>query len=641
MILTRLSLDDFGIFYGHQELDLEAGLYVVHGDNGRGKTTLINAVRWAFFGSYANRQGRTVSPVVILNRDAAEEGTTQFRVELEIDDSGTTYLIRRTCVLDGEPDINLYVEKDGNSLNQADALHTLSNLLNEGIARFFLFDGEQLREYEELLFEEEESARTVRVSIEQILGLPVLENTIRDLDAVSEEIGKEIAKLARKNEKTRKLGLQATQTESDIKDAEDDLRDMITLQDQAESTVAEQEKILQKYESSQGTLKKIEAAEQDLQSVEQARKTALENRADALTGVWRDVLHAAVEPRRSEVEAHLEKHRDLEVAALSAQQLKETIEAGSCVVCGQAVSGKAVQMLESRLNDDGSEGGGGIDFGSLQQSLIGLGALTETGQLAQAVKHDEQIAELNSREIAIHQKLSQLQETVQDVPEGEVRSAAKARDDAQQELGQLKHLIDTKKSEIANLKGTLADLRTKIGEEGESTELDAIRARENLASDLRDLFDEAKAAYRDDLRHAVEADASEIFKDLTTEPAHEGLRINESYGLETIGADGEVIGERSAGQEQIVALALIGALNRNATRRAPVMMDTPFGRLDEKHRANVLGFLSKMADQTFLLVHSAEVDPDDLQTIASDIRAEYELQRAAPDKTEIRMLEGS
>jgi hypothetical protein len=39
----------------------------------------------------------------------------------------------------------------------------------------------------------------------------------------------------------------------------------------------------------------------------------------------------------------------------------------------------------------------------------------------------------------------------------------------------------------------------------------------------------------------------------------------------------------SAGSEQIVALSLIGALNRCATREGPVVMDTPFGRLDRRH----------------------------------------------------------
>lgn len=37
-------------------------------------------------------------------------------------------------------------------------------------------------------------------------------------------------------------------------------------------------------------------------------------------------------------------------------------------------------------------------------------------------------------------------------------------------------------------------------------------------------------------------------------------------------------------------------------------MDTPFGRLDRDHRANILRFLPTMADQVVLLVHDGEID---------------------------------
>jgi hypothetical protein len=131
-------------------------------------------------------------------------------------------------------------------------------------------------------------------------------------------------------------------------------------------------------------------------------------------------------------------------------------------------------------------------------------------------------------------------------------------------------------------------------------------------------------------------DASDIFSVLTTTPEYKGLRINPNYGLETLGPDGEPVPGRSAGQEQIVAFALIGALNRNATRRAPVIMDTPLARLDRGHRAKVLSFLGDMAQQVFLLVHSAEVSEEDLAAIRGTIAREFELHPDALFRTQIR-----
>src|SRR5581483_12078219 len=97
-----------------------------------------------------------------------------------------------------------------------------------------------------------------------------------------------------------------------------------------------------------------------------------------------------------------------------------------------------------------------------------------------------------------------------------------------QELGQVKHAIDTKIDEIAKLRAMRTDLLQQISKAGDTSEISEARRREELAKALQGIFEAAKSRYRDDLRESVEADASEIFKRLTTESSHTGLRINES-----------------------------------------------------------------------------------------------------------------
>ncbi len=70
------------------------------------------------------------------------------------------------------------------------------------------------------------------------------------------------------------------------------------------------------------------------------------------------------------------------------------------------------------------------------------------------------------------------------------------------------------------------------------------------------------------------------------------LQVN----IDIIANNDRIISERSAGAEQIVAFALIGALNRSAVRKGPIVMDTPFGRLDRKHSENVLSFIPTMSE---------------------------------------------
>ena len=639
MIFRRIELENFGIFYGTQALDLDRGLYVLHGENGRGKTTIINAVKWVFFGSFENRQGRTVDPDLILNIEAEQEGKNKFSVTLTMEeDDGTEILVRQTCERSSGWKTNLYVERDGCTLNEAEARHLLSNLLDKRISRFFLFDGEQLHEYEKLLFEGEESARLVKSSIEQILGVPVLENAIEDLARVAADVGKKISKVARLNDKTKQQAFQAQQIEEEIEAAEADLGDLEKLRAEAESEIDAADTVLQKYEASQEVVKQIEAVEKEIADIEKARKAIAEERSVALAGSWRDALSIAVEPLRADIEGKWAAQAKLAQNEQLVEQLERSLEQGSCDLCDHELDVKVKEALKERL--EAVNGSKPQELPQIEVGALALAAIAETGEMARAQRFDEQISERETEAAGKQQELKMIRESAKESPTPDVRAAVSRRDKAIGNAAMIDDQIEKKKAAIADQEQIVKDIVKSIAEGDGSKELASLKEKGQLANDLKLLCEEAKSRFRDELRDQVEHDASAIFRDLTTEPSHAGLRINESYGLETVGPDDKVVPSRSAGQEQIVALSLIGALNRNAARRAPVMMDTPFGRLDPGHRKKVLEFLAGMAEQVFLLVHEGEVDEADLEKIAADIKQEFDLERESLFHTEMLARSG-
>jgi DNA sulfur modification protein DndD len=147
---------------------------------------------------------------------------------------------------------------------------------------------------------------------------------------------------------------------------------------------------------------------------------------------------------------------------------------------------------------------------------------------------------------------------------------------------------------------------------------------------------------RDKLRNEVGRNASDAFRELTTEPEFEGLQINENFGLDIVDNRGRVIAERSAGAEQVVALSLMDGLSKTAGKKAPIIMDTPFGRLDRHHRANILKYLPTMAEQVVLLVHSGELDiEEDLQGIRNKVGGLYEISSLKSSQSTISEKEVS
>ena len=150
------------------------------------------------------------------------------------------------------------------------------------------------------------------------------------------------------------------------------------------------------------------------------------------------------------------------------------------------------------------------------------------------------------------------------------------------------------------------------------------------------MFDEAVSVYRDQLRRRVESDATKHFRALTTEPDYQSLRINDNYGLTIIHKDGSLIPIRSAGAEHVVALCLVGALQNNAPLQGPIIIDSPFGRLDRGHTTNIVRALPTMAKQVMLLVYEDEL-PGGLarNELKGRLKAEWRLDRRSARHTEL------
>jgi DNA sulfur modification protein DndD len=640
MVLSKIFIDNFQIFYGKQHLELTNGLYVIHGENGRGKSTFLNAVTWALFGEYLNRQGEPVTPIVMLNLEAAREGTTNFSVELQLKDEGDKIRVKRSFdTADPEAGVRLAVEKNGNMLNQEDGEELLRGLLDRDVSRFFLFDGEELRRYEELLFGQSGTAAEVRRSIEHILGLPALTNAVNDLNAVADGFASAATKAARKEKGAEQAAKLAGQLEKDIKDAESDLAELTSKRAELEAEVKDATAILQEHQASNGLINKKVEVEAEIRSLRDSRKTMVAMRAESLRDVWKDVLAVAVKPRRDALAADLEDEQQREIWKREADEIDAALANARCDRCEQPLHGDAEKTLRDRLatlrtkpQPSGSPGEAGAALGV-------LAAIAPTGQTTQAINQDKSISKDDAKLAGLEQRLGELTKETEGVPEEKLREAAKQRDNALRLIGVTDDRIEAKNKAIDKIKGELSHARKEAQKHSSSKETTLLTKREELATDLAAIFEEAKDQFRDAMRDKVGGDASELFAKLTSDKDLKGLAINENYGLTTLGPDGEPMPSRSAGQEQIVAFSLIGALNRNATRRAPIIMDTPLGRLGKQHKANVLANLADFGEQVLLLVHDDEVSDDLLNSVRSSIVAEYELHRDDLFRTQIQKRE--
>jgi DNA sulfur modification protein DndD len=89
----------------------------------------------------------------------------------------------------------------------------------------------------------------------------------------------------------------------------------------------------------------------------------------------------------------------------------------------------------------------------------------------------------------------------------------------------------------------------------------------------------------------------------------------------------EITFDRSAGENQIFATALIAGLAEVSGVSAPLVVDTPLGRLDSLHRDNIFNFWTGTPNrQVILLSQDKEVDAATYQQIKDKVSCAYLLE---------------
>lgn len=643
--IEALHVENFGPFKGRQSIVFprEDGVAVIYGENMRGKTSLLNAIRFAFFGKVLGRGAKAGSLHKVGNWEEAEAGRYGFRVQLELADEQHQYKLTRSFAPrskadvpanDADYEIEFFVERDGDVLGPQQAEAVLRRILPEQIARFFLFDGELLQEYEDLLNSDSDMGRRISESIERILGVPILTATRATLLRLKDKAAHDEAVAAQGDQRTREFGNHLLDLQAQRKVLHDDLLRLERDLEQLRSRKAALEELMKKRERLAALLDRRDVLDRQLREVEGRKATQETELRRAMSGAWSTLLAGRMRATREQLKQQEEL---LHASVLRSDILRQLHDdAGSeCPACLQTVTEAAKRRIEDAVRSAGA------DLNVHKQELVAtrskLAALdsassVEPGLLRKLWQYVEDLEiELATRRAERDEIAKQLET----VDEDALRGTRTEFESTIRQLDALERGVAAARDKLAenqrNSDGIQRNLDRLAGRD-----LATVRVRRELYSDLHKLFDEAVDKYRDDLRRRVEVDATRHFKALTTEPDYEALRINESYGLTIVHRDGSDIPVRSAGAEHVVALALIAALQNNAPLSGPIVIDSPFGRLDRGHRTNIVRALPNMTKQVILLVYEEELPVELARTeLKGKLRGEWRLERRSARHTEL------
>ena len=621
MILDELIIHDFGPYAGRQKIlltppDPKMPIVLFGGLNGHGKTTILDAMQLCFYGKFASTSNRKdLSYNEYLSR-CIRRGSLTKEVALEIAFRHTTdgiedqYRLHRSWrIINGSCRENFQVFKNR---RREDALAEnwisyLEDLMPVNISSLFLFDGEQIERYASPA----NSSRMIGEAIRNLLGLDVVDQLEKDLIVYSRRKRAEDKRDPKLHEiKEQESVLKDIRSKiSNLKQNQAELKTKCL--DPAYKELREVEKI---FRTLGGELydQRIE-----IENEYSAAKRVVEENADRLRQLAveelplilvRDLLNS------------IQSHDKEEIKIIGSQQVATTLESRDHAVIQkmrrQGVEPKIINHIQSFLNLDREERYRDAEretvFNLSPEVRAELAVLLRTG--------------FDNMTKNVMKELEASSDAVNKFEDARLKHLSIPNDDAISEIIQrrefllnsitsLEHQYSQLDEELGNLrreydlyqKSLLQAIESEIAEDGEHQD----RARILRCSGrVRSVIGSFRSSIINQHIQNIASLVLESYRQLlrkTSLVTH--IEIDpETFTLTLFTHDGKPLGtERlSAGERQLLAVALLWGLAKASGRVLPVVIDTPLGRLDSDHRKHLVERYFPFASHQVILLSTDE-----------------------------------
>lgn len=654
MLIQNLTLTNFRVYEGTNSFDLSPvkrcgdtpPIILFGGLNGAGKTSILSGVRLALYGRLSlgsavsqkrydnyllesihhsketNRSPNTAS--VEITFTYAKLGTeNQYHVKRQWERKGAGVKEALTVLQDGQVIQGLSYDQAQNFLNE---------LIPSGVSDLFFFDGEKIAE-----LADDTGGTALEQSIKKLLGLDIVERLSGDLTVLKRSITKRSSVETIQAEiDTQKAMLEARRHQ--IEQIRQDINAVMVQRSEVQSHIAQLQKIID------GRGGHFSASRKDLET----DLGRLQSQKDALiaqiSGLISDAAPLAlaqdlcartktqIEQDLSAQTAH-QKHALL--CSYSAQLSKQL--SGALPTDAMAVVSRELNfVLAQNTNTKPRE---------VLHDVTPMQASRLLSMFKDAQRQTADSAQMFLALEDVEAALDEMGAVLARAPDDRlIAEDFESLQNLQQQIGWLDAKLDELKAsgrEIANGAVDIARKLDRLYEDAAKTSdqkrmLDYIGKISGLLKIFVDQTSEAKI--RD-----LEAQFAERFSKLARKDDMQlQIRIDPTtFQIQLLSESGRLIAkdELSAGEKQIFAISVLEALAKTSGRQLPMIVDTPLGRLDSRHRSKLIeGYFPTASHQMIILSTDTEVDESFYEDLAADIsrayRLEYDAQTGATRASE-------
>ena len=650
MKLNYLQLCNFRQFYGKTpQIKFASGeknTTVIYGNNGAGKTSILNAFTWVLYEKFT---AAFASPELLINQRAIAEvraeQAVECWVELQFSCDRMLYQVKRKCYgsKDGQEVqysqtklFMLVAGDDGRWYPPLEAPEDIINrILPASLHQYFFFDGERIDG-----FFRQHNNSNIAEDTKELLGVKILDRGIEHLKKAKRSLQEELQELG--DAQTKQL-----------------LQEQINLEQDSEAIAQRLTKIIQEITNFEQRKANLSRQLLDISGADQIQKQKLQLLKQQKS-LKQDIIHSKIQLKKilsqdshlvflpsitSQFVALLQTLRDRGqlFSGLKQEFIQQLLTEQRCL-CGEDLNpdSDAYHNVKSWLQK--------VALKNVEESAIRLETQVtkiesqvddfwrELDRQQAEIKH--QYLELNRIEAEIeqanrqlknypHRDTQTLQQKIENIEET-IKNLILEQGENQQQQSDRANQLSKLSQKIA--RHQLTESKQKLAQK-----------RIRVTEDACDRLNQVRNRLEYQFRLALEQKVQEIFSFISFTPYIPKLSSDYKLTLvkNTSGIEAPVAA--STGENQILSLSFIGGIiDRVRQSRQqntlmgydsstfPIVMDSPFGSLDQIYRRQVAKAIPQLAKQLIILVTKTQWQGEVEAETAPLIGQEYVLTYYSP-----------
>lgn len=630
MKLTFIELKDFRQFRGRHVLNLSTdpkkNVTLIYAENGVGKTTILNAVLWAMHeqttAKFTNKQD-------LLNWGAKSDGETTAWVRVRFQFQNEEYQVTRT-VKEGSRRTNLTVGKLDAGVEKAvpQPEAFLGSVVPESMAPYFFFDGENAEAFGNRI-----NKKKVTNAVRGMLGFDQATDAQNDLKYVEDQFRKALKTLPGAG-LIQKLDEEITALEVDLDRQKKGLEDEETKLETDEHRLEQVKESLRRNVNARELQEKRDRLERGRNQAKSDLKKVTEERVAWVSKSLPSLISTRLAKETLDfVDEESVKGR---IPAPYNEHFVQGILQDKTCICGRPVEPGTEHYGHVQALLSGAANVALLSRVVQARSRILSIKMSQSSAVSTLDKLDARAANLNERLREVEQKLHAATQAVAGIDLADVQQNERARDtlarqvrESNQTIGRLKQSIKSKQAEVERKK---RELNLKSQENDKSR---LVAHHMNIAAQARAALTDAATAYEAEARNAISHKVEQILEKVLRKDYT--FHIDDDFSIKLM--SGENIVPPSSGEAQVLGLLFTAALCDYSRDRledktafltpgtvAPMVLDSPLGKLDETYKFSTAEFLPTMADQVILLLSSSQGDAATINTLRPHVGKEYLLQ---------------